>query len=140
MAKKVFICFDYDNDRNYRYLLSALSENSSSAIDFEDLTPEEIQSFDVGRIKAALSRRMGSSTHILVIVGDHANSYHDDRASIGERNWQWWEIEKADELNLGFIAVKIAASNDSPEPLLGKGATWAMSFKVDAILKAINDA
>ena len=138
--KKVFICFDYDHDRDYRYLLKALAANPGSAIDFEDLTPEEIQSYDVGRIKAALARRMGDSTHILVIVGAHANSYHSDRALIGERNWQWWEINKAAELRLGFIAVKIKDSNTSPEPLIGKGAKWARSFKVDSILRAINEA
>lgn len=138
--KKVFICFDYDHDRNYRYLLKALAENSGSAIEFEDLTPEEIQTYDVGRIKAALTARMNRSTHILVIVGSHANSYHSDSAKIGERNWQWWEIKKAAEIGLGFIAVKISSSNDSPEPLKNQGAKWAMSFKVDAILKAINEA
>ncbi len=39
--KKVFICFDYDHDKNYRYLLKALAANAESEIDFEDLTPEE---------------------------------------------------------------------------------------------------
>ena len=138
MAKKVFISFDYDHDRHYRYLLKALSENAGSAINFEDLTPEEIQSSNVGRIKAALSRRIGDCTHILVIVGKHANSYHPDRAEIGSRNWQWWEIEKADQVGLKFIAVKIESSNSSPDPLYGKGAKWAHKFSVDSILSAIN--
>jgi len=138
--KKVFICFDYDNDKHYRYLLKALANNAGSDIEFEDLTPEEIQSYDVGRIKAALTRRIRKSTHTLVIVGSHANSFHPDREEIGERNWQWWEIEKSDEEGNGFIAVKIKASNTPPEPLYGKGATWARSFKVDSILQAINSA
>ena len=42
--KRICICFDYENDKNYRYLLTALSENSRSDISFEDLTPGEIAS------------------------------------------------------------------------------------------------
>jgi hypothetical protein len=138
--KKVFISFDYDNDRNYRYLLKALAENAGSEIEFEDLTPEEIRSYDVGRIKAVLTRRIRNSTHTLVIIGAHANSYHPDRKEIGERNWQWWEIEKSDEEGNGFIAVKIKPTNTPPDPLYGKEATWAKTFKVDSILNAINSA
>jgi len=138
--KKVFISFDYDHDRQYRYLLKALINNPQSDIDFEDLTPEEIQSYDVGRIKAALTRRIRSSTHTLVIIGKHANSFHPDWDKIGTRNWQWWEIEKSAEECKKFIAVKINSSNTTPDPLLGKGAKWAHSFKVESILKAINEA
>lgn len=139
--KKVFICFDYDHDRNYRYLLKALAENSGSDIEFEDLTPEEIQSDDTGRIKAALRRHIRETTHTLVVVGKHANSYHPKRDEIGARNWQWWEIEKsAEESGRKFIGVKIESSNAAPEPLLNKGATWARSFKVESILKAINES
>jgi hypothetical protein len=138
--KRIFISFDYDNDRNYRYLLSALNENTGSEIEFEDLTPEEIQSYDVGRIKAALTRRIKASTHTLTIVGSHANGYHDDWAKIGTRNWQWWEIEKSKDEGLGLIAVKIGNSNVTPDPLLNASATWARAFKVDSIVNAINSA
>jgi hypothetical protein len=139
-TKKVFISFDYDHDRRYRYLLSALKENSGSRIDFEDLTPGEIQSYDVGRIKAALTRRIRASDCTLVIVGKHANGYHADRLRIGARNWQWWEIEKSKAEGNRLIAVKIERSNASPLPLVGAGAKWAHSFNVEAILKAIGEA
>ena len=42
--KRIFISFDYERDRDYRYLLKALSENPRSDIAFDDCTPEEIQS------------------------------------------------------------------------------------------------
>lgn len=138
--KRIFISFDYENDKNYRYLLSALKDNPRSDIEFEDLTPEEIQSDDVGRIKAALSRRIGRSDYTLVIIGEHANSYHPDRNEIATRNWQWWEIEKSDELENGFIAVRISTTCTTPDPLYGKGATWANSFKVESIISAIDTA
>ena len=139
-TKRVFISFDYDHDRNYRYLLKALAENPRSNIEFVDNTPDEIQSNDVGRIKAALTRRIRDSTHTLVIIGKHANSRHPKAAQIGEQNWQCWEIEKSDEEGNRFIAVKIESSNESPKPLLGKNATWAKAFKVDSIIAAIDAA
>ncbi len=85
-------------------------------------------------------RYMHQSTHTLVIIGEHANSYHPDRDKIGERNWQWWEIVKSAEENKGFIAVKIKPDNAVPTPLYDKGAGWAYSFRVDSILKAIDNA
>lgn len=120
--KRVFISFDYDNDRHYRYLLSALNKNSGSDIEFEDLTPEEVQSSSVPSIQRALARRINDSDYTLVIIGKHANSYHADRAEIGERNWQWWEIKRADKANHKFIAVKIDRSNPTPDPLYNIGA------------------
>ena len=141
MAKKrIFISFDYDNDRDYRYLLQALAANPGSDIEFDDLTPEEIQSNDVGRTKAVLTQRIRQSTHTLVIIGAYANSYHIDREKIGERNWQWWEIVKSADEGKKFIAVKISSTNSTPEPLKNKGATWANSFKVDSIIRAIDQA
>ena len=138
--KRIFISFDYEHDKNYRYLLTALAKNPRSDIEFTDVTPEEIQSYDVGRIKAVLTKKIKEATHTLVIVGKYANSYHPDRDEIGERNWQWWEINKSDEESKGFIAVKIESSNEPPEPLYGKGATWANSFTVDSIVNAIDRA
>lgn len=138
--KRIFISFDYDHDRNYRYLLKALAANPRSDIEFDDLTPEEIQSYDISRIKAVLTTKIREATHTLVIVGAYANSYHPDRVEIGERNWQWWEIKKSAEEENSFIAVKIKSTNDTPEPLYGKNATWAMSFSVDSIIAAIDKA
>jgi len=140
MKKRIFISFDYTNDKNYRYLLTVLAKNPRSDIEFDDVTPEEIQSYDIGRIKAVLTKKIKEATHTLVIIGKHANSYHSDREEIGDRNWQWWEINKSDEEGKGFIAVKIDSSNESPEPLYGKNATWANSFTVDSIVNAIDKA
>ena len=136
--KQIFISFDYDHDRNYRYLLKALATNPRSDIEFDDLTPEEIQSYDISRIKAVLTTKIREATHTLVIVGAYPNSYHPDRLRIGERNWQWWEIKKSADEGNRFIAVKIKKSDESPTPLLGKKATWALSYTVASIVKAID--
>ncbi len=140
MSKRIFISFDYDHDRNYRYLLSALAANPRTDISFDDCTPEEIQSYDISRIKSVLTRKICEATHILVIIGKHANSYHPDRYEISERNWQWWEIKKGISEGKSFIAVKIDRSNPTPDPLYGINASWAFSYTVESILDAINRA
>lgn len=138
--KQIFISFDYDHDRHYRYLLTAQSKNQMFDIDFYDHTPGEIQTNDIGRIKAALTQKIRQASYTLVIVGKHANAFHRHWMQIGTRNWQWWEIEKSIELGRRLIAVKIDRSNDAPEPLYSQGATWAHSFNVEAIAKAIDEA
>jgi hypothetical protein len=137
---KIFISFNYTDDNRYRNLLNALAKNTNSPVEFEDYTPSEINSYDVGRIKAALSRRINDSEYTLVVIGENANQRHPDYIKIGTRNWQWWEIEKAAEAGHKFIAVKIKNSNPTPDPLLGKRATWARTYNVEAIAKAIDDA
>jgi hypothetical protein len=38
------------------------------------------------------------------------------------------------------VAVKIKREHESPTPLLGVNAKWALSFTVDSIIKAIDGA
>ena len=140
MAKKrVFISFDWHHDRDYRYLLAAFNANPANDIEFIDSTPSEIDTMDVGRVKAVLTTKIRSATHTLVLIGEHANTRHRDAAKIGKQNWQWWEIEKSKEEQKKLVGVKIERSNESPEPLLNAGATWA-SYTVESILKALREA
>lgn len=141
MAKKrVFISFDYDDDKHYKYLLEAWSANSDFDFEIVDRTPPEIQSDDIPTIKAALTRRIKSATHTLVIVGKNANKKHKDSAKIGYRNWINFEVARSKEHGKKLVGAKIDKSYDSPEELLNSGANWAMSFTHNAILKALNDA
>lgn len=138
--KRIFISFDYDHDKNYRYLLSALKANPRNDLEFDDVTPDEIQSSNVEYVKSVLRQHIKDATHTLVIVGAHANSYHPDAAKIGERNWQWWEIKESLTAGNQMVAVKIKKEYDSPTPLLGVKASWALSFTVDSIISAIDKA
>lgn len=138
--KKICISFDWHNDRNYRNMLSAWIANAKNPVDFDDLTPGAIDTDDVGRVKGVLTTRIRAARHTLVLVGAHANDYHKDRAKIGARNWIWWEIEQSKAEGNGLIAVKLTSANPTPDPLYNSGATWAMSFSRDAILKAIDGA
>lgn len=138
--KKICISFDWHNDRNYRNMLSAWLANPNNPVDFHDLTPGEIDTNDVGRVKAVLTSQIRSATHTLALIGSHSNTTHSDSAKIGTRNWIWWEIEQSKTEGNSLIVVKLKSDNPTPDPLYGSGATWAMSFTQDAILKAIGEA
>jgi len=138
--KKIFVSFDYDNDKHYKYLLQAWDANPDFDFFFSDLTPNEIDTWDISRIKAALTRSINEAIGTLVIVGKYANSKHKDSDKIGYKNWINFEIAKS-KLNVNkLIGVKIDKEYTSPEELIGAGASWAMSFTRDAIIKAVKEA
>lgn len=135
---KIFVSFDYENDRHYKTLLNAWNAHSVIPFVFDDGSSNEINSWDIPVIKRALSRKINEADAVLVLVGKYANSRHKDSLSIGYKNWQNFEIAKAKELGKKLIGVKIECSNDSPEELLGSGAEWAKSFTMESIKAAIH--
>lgn len=70
---------------------------------------------------------MKNASCLLVIVGEKTSA----------STWVTWEIEKARELGLSLVGVKISSTNTTPAALLGVGATWAMSFTDDGVTKAV---
>ena len=137
---KVFVSFDYDNDKHYKYLLEAWDANPDFDFVFSDKTPDEIDTTNIGRIKAAITAKINSATHTLVIVGKEANKTHRHSKLIGFKNWINFEIYQSKQNKNKIAAVKIDKSYESPEELLSVGASWAMSFEEDAIIKALNEA
>lgn len=141
MAKKrVFVSFDYTNDKHYKFLLDAWDKNKNMDFVFEDCSSDEIQSNDVSVVKAGLTRRINTTTYTLVIIGKEANKKHPDSYEIGYKNWINFEIAKSKQHGNKLVGVKIDRSYESPEELLNSGASWAMSFTQDAIIKALNEA
>lgn len=140
LAKHVFISFDFDNDRRYAFLLKALAENPDFEVEFTDRTPGEIQSENISRIKAVLSKKIEESTHVVVLLGKHANTQHQDHAEIGELNWQHWETKTAILKGKKIIGVKIEKPNPMIPMMAGNVNAWAMSYNVPAITKAISEA
>lgn len=138
--KKVFVSFDYDNDKIYKYLLEAWDANPDFDFYFSDLSSTEIKTDDISRVKAGLTTKINQATYTLVIIGKEANKRHKDSALIGYKNWQNFEIARSKSNNNKLVGVKIDSSYDSPEELLGCGAKWAMSFKQEAIIKALKEA
>ena len=140
MTKKVFVSFDYDKDRNYKFLLNAWDKNDQFDFSFADHSSQEINSEDVSVVRAALTRKINSADITLVIVGKDANKKHSDSEEIGYKNWINFEIAKSVEAENSLVAVKIDSTYESPEELLGSGASWAMSFREENIINALNNA
>ena len=129
--KKVFISYDYDNDKHYKNLLLAWDANSEFDFSLYDQSVDvSVDSDDAAAIKRVISARINASTYFLCIVGKH--TYKSD--------WVAWEINKAVELKKKIVAVKTAKDNKSPSELLGVGAEWALSFTFDSIKNAIDQA
>jgi hypothetical protein len=138
--KKVFVSFDYENDKHYKFLLQAWDANPKFDFLFSDLSSAEIKSKSVAVVKQALSAKINQATYTLVIVGKEANRRHPDYLEIGYRNWLNYEVAKSKDHANKLVGVKIDRTYDSPEELLGAGASWAFSFTQDAIIKALEDA
>ena len=134
---KVFVSFDFENDRQYKYTLNMWDGNDNIDFSFDDKSSSEINSWN---IEAALTMKIKEADAVLVIVGRYANSFHKDSSLIGKRNWQNWEIAKAKELGKKLIGVKLDSSYSSPDELLGSGASWAFSFTKDSIVRALRNA
>jgi hypothetical protein len=132
MAKKrIFISYDYTNDKNYKNLLLAWDKNKDFDFSFYDMSVDvSVDSNDAAAIKRVISARIGESSHFLCLVGKLT---HKSR-------WVAWEISKAVELKKKIVAVKIEKDNTSPSALMGVGAKWALSFNFDAIKKAVDEA
>lgn len=138
--KKVFVSFDYDDDKNYRNLLKAWNANPDFDFFMSDLTPAEINTWSISRIKAALTTSIRQATYTLVIVGKNANKRHPKSGEIGYKNWINFEVAKSKEERNRLVGVKIDREYESPDELIGAGTSWAMTFTKEAILRALDEA
>jgi hypothetical protein len=131
MAKKVFISYDYDNDKHYKNLLLAWDANKEFDFSLYDQSVDvSVDSTNAAVIKRVIAARIDGSTHFLCIVGKHTHN----------SEWVAWEINKAVELKKKIVAVKTEKDNDTPVGLYGVGAEWALSFTFDSIKNAIESA
>ena len=126
--KKLFISFDYDNDKKYRNLLIAWDKNDHFDFEFYDESVSvAVDSEDANYIRSVIKKKIEAADALLCIVGEET---HKSR-------WCAWEIQTAKNLKKGLIGVKTDSNNTSPAELLESGAAWAMSFSFEAIKKAV---
>jgi hypothetical protein len=140
MRPKVFVSFDYEDDKHYKYLLEAWNKNPKFEFVFDDGTPQEIDSYNVGRIKAALTMKIKDATHTLVIVGKNANKLHSKSSLIGYRNWINYEIAKSAELGKRIAVIKLDPNFTLPEQLAGLDVSWGYSFTEQNVINALSTA
>lgn len=134
MAKtKVFVSYDHSEDAHYKRLLQAWDANPDFDFEFDSRGPNvAIDSTDAAVVKAALTTKMKSATHLLVLVGKESS----------KSKWMKWEIDRAkqNDIKLKLAAVKLAKDNVSPAGLLNCGTSWATSFERDRIIDALKAA
>ena len=129
--KKVFISYDYGNDKHYKNLLIAWDANKDFDFYVYDQSVDvSVESTDAAAIKRVISARINSATYFLCVIGKKTH----------KSKWVAWEIEKAVELKKKIVAVKIDSTNESPEEIIGVGATWAMSFTLQSITTAMENS
>lgn len=129
--KRVFISYDYVTDKNYKNLLLAWDKNKTFDFYISDYSADvSINSTKAGTIKSVLSRYINDATILLVIVGKKTH----------KSDWVRWEIQKAVELKKKIVAVKTERDNVTPPELYGIGASWALTFTLDSITNAIDNA
>jgi hypothetical protein len=117
--------------------MSAWSSNSRFELIFDDRTPNEIQTDDISRVKAVLTRKINEASIVVVFVGKHANELHPDYQEIGYRNWQNFEIAKAREFNKKIIAIQVDSSCSYPDELYKSNATIVYGFNESNVKKVI---
>lgn len=140
MKKKVLVCFDFEKDRHYKYLMNAWDANNNFDLSFNDVTPGEINSDSIPVIKANLSKKIAQADITLVLIGAECNKAHPDRNLIGYRNWQIFEIERSKYYGNKIIAVKLDYYYETPRELYGCGAEWVYSFNEEDIVNAIKNS
>lgn len=134
---KIFVSFDFEKDRQYKYILNAWNANSAFEFTCDDRSPSEIQTNSVSVVKNVLSRKINEATAVIVIVGQDANKLHPDWREIGYRNWQNYEIARAKMLGKKLIAVQLDSHYQYPDELYGTNATRVYSFTQAGIIKAV---
>ncbi|MBU1863911.1 MAG: TIR domain-containing protein [Candidatus Omnitrophica bacterium] len=139
IKKKVFVSFDYDHDRHYKYLLEAWDANADFDFVFRDQTPGEINSYDISRIKAELTKKINEATHTLFIVGEHANQLHRYRQQIGFINWINFEAYQSIQSRNWLAVVKLEDRFSFPQELKAK-YWWITGFSEKNVIAVLNKA
>ncbi len=126
--KRVFISYDYTNDKNYKNLLLTWDKNQDLDFSFYDMSVQvSVDSSDAAAIKRDISAKIGDSSHFLCLVGKYTY----------KSRWVDWEIKKAAELKKKIVAVQVEKNTTTPNALYGVGTSWALSFNFDVIKKAL---
>lgn len=136
----VFVSFDYENDKHYKYLLEAWHANPKFQFTFDDGTPQEIDSSNVGRIKAAFTSKVKAATHTLVIVGKDANQRHSKSHLIGYKNWINFEIHQSIQEGKRIAVVRLDRSYELPEELRNGKYALEEGFNETNVIHALNSA
>ena len=129
--KKIFISYDYENDKHYKNLLVVWDKNNLFDFIFYDASVDvSVNSEDAEYIKRVIKDRINSASYFLCIIG--RQTY--------KSGWVAWEINTAINLYRKIIVVKTEQSNTSLNEISDIGASWAKSFTFESIKNAIEES
>ena len=134
---KICVSFDYENDKNSRNAIRLWNTNKNIDFDIIDKTPNEIDTYDISRIKAGLTLKINQADILLVISGNYKNAPHKDKDKIGCINWQNWECKKALELGKKILLVKLDNNSAIPTELYGKKRVDITGLELEKVKRAI---
>ena len=134
---KICVSFDYENDKNSRNAIRLWNTNKNIDFDIIDKTPNEIDTYDISRIKAGLTLKINQADILLVISGNYINVPHKDKDKIGCINWQNWECKKALELGKKILLVKLDNNSAIPTELYGKKRVDITGLELEKVKRAI---
>ena len=127
--KKIFISYDYDNDRDYKNLLVAWKENKKMK-DFKFIdksTDISINSKNENYIKKCIKDDIKSANVVLCIVGEKTN----------KNKWIDFEIKEAKIQQKNIIAVKTDKDCKLPESIKKYADSVINSYEMKKIAQAI---
>ena len=139
MKKKVYVCFDYDQDKHYKYLMNAWSANPNFEFSFNDKSPNEIQSDDISVIKTCLTKKINEADITIVLAGKDANKMHKDHRQIGYINWQNFEIARSIDNHNKLILVQLPNYSGEPIEAFRHVSQWVDSFNEAKIMNALKN-
>jgi hypothetical protein len=121
-------------------MLQAWHANPRFQFTFDDGTPDEIDSSNVGRIKAALTMKVQDASHTLVIVGQQANLRHRNATLIGYKNWINFEIARSVDEHNAIVVVRLKQNYELPEELANVNYTLVDGFTEAGIIRGLDAA
>ena len=106
--KKIFVSFDFEKDRHYKYALNMWDKNPEFEFTCDDRSPSEIQTDSVAVVKNVLSRKINEATYVIVIVGEDANKLHKDWRVIG----RIMKLQKLNNLGKGLLLFRLTRTTN----------------------------
>ena len=130
MAKKIYVCYDHENDEQYRNKL----EEWDTAKEFEftsKLSADDGESASGGMYSEAYRKKIrdkiADAACVLCLIGKNT------------RNSEWvkWEIDEAIKQKKKIIVTKTEPLNTPPSCFLHPKTLWAKPFTFEGIKEAI---
>jgi hypothetical protein len=127
---RVFVCF-HPNDLGSMKTLLEWDANKEFDFVYEEALPRvAFHSDEAKQVKAELTEKIKSTTHLLCLVGKDASN----------NAWINWLIQTGSVTGRKVVAARLSSGAKAPASLLNFGSTTAKAFTFEAIKAAVGMA